>query len=177
MSIEALLSRQRGKFLPVDRSVYQRIVVRRKHLWQDSLHRFQCGLDFCKHIRVLFVGEPAVDDGGPLREFLYLLMGEISANNSLFCGQENIRIPAANMAAFEKHTYKHVGQMIAVSLLHGGPAPTFFAPSIVDYIIHGITRVKLSIDEVPNPIIKSKLFKVSYDGSLQNIVVIVVSVV
>ena len=160
ISIETLLLRQRAKVLPVDRSVFQRIVVRRKHVWEDSLRRFVAGIHFLKHLRVRFVGEPAVDDGGPLREFLYLLMGEIAANNSLFCGEENYRVPLPNMGALEKHTYKHVGEMIAVSLIHGGPAPTFFAPSMVDYIVHGIRKVKACIDEVPNPRIKNKLHKV-----------------
>ena len=163
MSIETILQRQRTK-LPIDRSDFQRIVVRRKHLWHDALSRFESGLNFCKHLKVLFVGEPAVDDGGPLREFLYLLMGEIAANNSLFCGEENCRIPAPNMSALEKHTYKHVGEMIAVSLVHGGPSPTFFAPSVVDYIVYGLKRVKPTIDEVPNPIIRSKIYKVIHNS-------------
>jgi len=32
-------------------------------------NRFKCGIDFSKYIHVSFVGEPAVDEGGPLREF------------------------------------------------------------------------------------------------------------
>ena len=142
--------------LPVDRSIYQRVVVRRKHLQHDALGRFEVGFDFCKHLRVLFVGEPAVDDGGPLREFLYL--GEIASNNSLFCGEENCRITVHNMAALEKHTYKHIGEMIAVSLVHGGPPPTFFAPSVVDYMVYGLKGVKPAVDEVPNHTIRNKIY-------------------
>ena len=66
----------------------QRIVVRRNHLWEDALKRFKSGLDFRKYVRVLFVGEPAVDDGGPLREFLHLLMGKLLPITAFFCDKE-----------------------------------------------------------------------------------------
>ena len=44
--VETILHRQKVKMLPVDRSEYQRIVVRRKHLWEDALRRFRSGINF-----------------------------------------------------------------------------------------------------------------------------------
>ena len=161
MSIEAILHRQKAKMLPIDKSEYQRIVVRRKHLWDDALHRFQSGINFHKYIRITFVGEPAVDDGGPLREFLHLVMGAIATSNYLFHGREDCRVPIPNQAELERHTYQHVGEMIAVSLVNGGPAPSFFAPSVVEYIVHGMSKVKATVSEVPSQRIKNKLEKVS----------------
>lgn len=58
------------------------------------------------------------------------------------------------------NTYKHVGQMIAVSLIYGGPPPGFFAPSVANYIIHGITKVKAAVSEIPSYEISKKLLKV-----------------
>ena len=165
LSVEAVLRRQKAKMLPVNKSDYQRIVVHRKHLWDDALHRFKSGIDFHKYIRVTFVGEPAVDDGGPLREFLHLAIGAIATSNSLFHGREDCRIPTPNQAELEKRTYQYVGEMIAVSLVHGGPAPLFFAPSVVDYIVHGISKVKSTVNEVPNQRIKNKLEMVSLKRS------------
>ena len=108
--VEDIIGRQRVKNLPVDKSDMQRIVVGRNHLWEDALKRFQAGFDFQKYVRVVFIGEPAVDDGGPLREFLHLLTGEIATNNSLFCGPEECRIPLPNVVGLEKLTYKHIGE-------------------------------------------------------------------
>ncbi len=156
-----LLQLQRAKKLPVDTSLYQRIVVRRRHLWQDALNRFKCGIDFGKYIRVSFVGEPAVDEGGPLREFLHLLMSSIATNNYLFGGREECRVPAANLAELGKNTYKYVGEMIAVSLVHGGPAPAFFAPSVADYIVYGMNKVNATVGEVPSQEVVDTLKKVS----------------
>ena len=51
--------------------------------------------------------------------------------------------------------------MIAVSLIHGGPSPTFFAPSIVDYMVYGMQKVKPSVDEIPCKNIQRKLKEVS----------------
>ena len=143
--------------MPIDSSKYQRIIVRRRHLWEDALHRFRSGIDFQKHLHVTFVGEPAVDAGGPLREFLRLLMGEIASNNSLLSGDDKCRVPVPNMTVLEKQTYCYVGKMVAVSLIHGGPAPTFLAPSVVDYVIKGIRGADPEVKEVPNLQVRSKL--------------------
>ena len=171
-SIEAILLKQRTKFLPADTSKYQRIIVRRRHLFEDALHRFRSGVDFHKYIHVTFIGEPAVDAGGPLREFLRLLMEEIASNNSLFSGADEHRVPAQNMSAFEKQTYRYIGQMIAVSLIHGGPAPTFLAPSVVGYILKGIRGADPQVKEVPNLHVRQKLEEVCimFIHSLSNII-------
>ena len=50
--------------------------------------------------------------------------------------------------------------MIALSILHGGPGPSFFAPSIVDYLFGGISSVKPSIEDVPEESLKKKIIKV-----------------
>lgn len=49
-----------------------RIYVRRKRLWEDYLHTSKHGKWFKpeNHLKVNFIGEPAVDGGGPRREFL-----------------------------------------------------------------------------------------------------------
>ena len=39
--------------------------------------------------------------------------------------------------------------MIALSILHGGPGPSFFAPSIVDYLFGGISSVNPSDPDFP----------------------------
>ena len=148
--------------MPVDRYHYQRIYVRRKHVWEDTLNAFKSGLDFGKYIKVTFAGSPAVDDGGPLREFLRLMMGSIAMNNMLFQGESTLRVPTCNVAGLENKLYERIGEMISVSLIHGGPAPTFFAPSMVDYIVYGsINKVNPSVNEVPNVHIRKKLEEVS----------------
>ena len=84
-------------------------------------------------------------------------MGEIASNNSLFSGNDKYRVPVHNMTAVEKQTYCYIGQMMAMSLIHGGPAPTFLAPSVVDCVIIGIRGADPDVKEVPNLQVRSKL--------------------
>ena len=54
----------------------------------------------------------------------------------------------------------YVGRMIALSILHGGPGPVFFAPIIADYLFSGICAVKPSINDVPERQLQLKIQKV-----------------
>ena len=53
-----------------------------------------------------------------------------------------------------------VGKLIALSILHGGPGPIFFAPVIVDYLFGGMAAVHPTVDDVPDEGIRSKIIKV-----------------
>jgi len=74
--------------LSADKDDVFRLKVRRRCIWEDALNYFRRGIPVSKHLHVSFLGEPAVDAGGPLREFFHLLLGEICRNNTLFCGTE-----------------------------------------------------------------------------------------
>jgi len=53
----------------VDKKIF-RIHVRRKFLWEDFLEsRKRPWVKPCHTIKVVFLGEAAIDDGGPKREF------------------------------------------------------------------------------------------------------------
>ena len=84
-------------------------------------------------------------------------MGAITGNEMLFQGEEYCRVPTTNVLELEKQTYKHVGEMFSVSIMYGGPAPIFLAPSITDYIIFGLKGVKACVDEIPCFVIKENL--------------------
>lgn len=162
MSIKSLLASHRNEVLPVASSqeMTTRITVRRRHVWQDALHKLRNGLDATKPLRVTFIGEPAVDTGGPLREFFRLAMGEIFANNSIFHGSASARIPAHNVVHLRKKTYFYVGKMFAISLVHGGPAPACMASPVADYFTYGMERVKATVSDVPDMEIQTKLQQV-----------------
>ncbi len=151
------------KNLPVDRLVSvncQRIVIRRKHLLLDAMNKFRGGLDEHKYLKVTFVGEPAVDDGGPLREFFHLLMKTITEDNKLLCGRYDCRTPRKNVAEFQKKSFFQLGRMIAMSLVHGGPAPHFFSTAVADYICCGLFKVRASISDVGDEHVHQALIEV-----------------
>ncbi len=151
------------KNLPVDRLVSvncQRIVVRRKHLLFDAMTKFRGGLDDQKYLKVTFVGEPAVDDGGPLREFFHLLIKKLSEENKLLCGPYDCRTPRKNIVEFQKNSFFQLGKMIAMSLVHGGPAPHFFSPAVADFICYGMFKVRASISDVGDEHVQQALIEV-----------------
>ena len=137
-----------------------RIIVRRKHILQDTLHKLRNGLDVGGHIRVVFVGEAAVDDGGPLREYFYLLMKSISEYTSIFCGPSDNKVPRHNVLELQKKTYYYIGVLFGLSLIHGGPAPQFFSSAVADYIIYGASNVKARPLDVVDSEIREKIEKV-----------------
>ncbi len=101
-------------------------------MWVDTLHQLRQGLPVTKHLQVTFLGEPAVDAGGPLREFFQLLVASVARNNSLFVGEETSRAPAHNVSEVDKNSYFFVGIILAMSIVHGGPAPCFFTGAVAD---------------------------------------------
>ena len=108
-TISVLIQNHRSDNLPTD--VYNKIciIVRRKHVFSDTMHQLRCGLDVLKHMRVTFVGEPAVDAGGPMREYLHISMASVARNNSLFCGEETGRVPVHSVVELERKRFFYVG--------------------------------------------------------------------
>ena len=106
-------------------------------MWNDTVRKLRSGLDVNKHIKVSFVGNIAVDEGGPRREFFKLLTESIASNNSLFQGELHRRVPRPNLSELNKKSFYYVGCCIALTLLHGGPNPSFFAPSVAKYLASG----------------------------------------
>ena len=51
-------------------SLYLLLEVRREHILEDTLNKIvNAGLTFKKPLRVVFVGEPGIDEGGVRKEF------------------------------------------------------------------------------------------------------------
>ena len=53
-----------------------------------------------------------------------------------------------------------VGKMIALSILHGGPGPVFFARCVIDYMFGGIANVSACIQDIPHLQIQSLIQRV-----------------
>ena len=156
-----LIEIHRQRVWPRSDDARVRLVVRGKHVFEDALHKVRSSdLDLTKHLRITFVGEPAVDAGGPLREFFHLLLMSIAQNNMLFCGPPTSRTPNHNVMELQKMTFKYVGVFFALSIVHGGPAPMFLSSAVANYIAYGVQRVKAIPEDVPDPQKKECLQKV-----------------
>ena len=75
--------------------------MRRSHILDDTIAALRCGFDESKHISIHFLGESAIDEGGPKREFFMLLMGAIGNNSSIMAGPPSHRVLRHNTNAFQ----------------------------------------------------------------------------
>ena len=83
----------------------QRISVSRDFLLTDSIRFFKKReFDFRSPVRVVFESEPAVDGGGPKREYFTLLLQTLISPSSpirLFEGRDSFILPMHNMDAIQ----------------------------------------------------------------------------
>ena len=87
-----------------ERSAY-RITVQCENIMDNTLIPLREGFDEKKHICVHFIGEPAVDQEGPRREYL---MNAVANCGSLLQGPPNRRVLRHNTSAFQVITLLHM---------------------------------------------------------------------
>ena len=118
------------------------------------------GFNKSAKLHVIFIGEPGVDAGGPCREFFRLLMTDVMCNNSLFEGSDDHRIPLHNVMELKNNTYHYVGEIMALSIAHGGPGPNCLSSAVVDYLCYGLQKIHGTVDDIPNESIRRAVKKV-----------------
>ena len=115
----------------------KRVTIRRSSVFEDSVALFkQRDFDFTVPIKITFEGEPAVDGGGPVREFFTILMRELlspSVTVRLFEGKDFCFIPIHNTDALHSNLFKVAGKMVAASICHGGPGLPVFPKAVYSY--------------------------------------------
>ena len=89
-----------------------------------------------------------------------LLMNAIRENNSLLDGPMTTCVLRHNTSALQNELYLCMGKMISLSIVHGGPGPSFFAECVVDYIFNGLGLVSAKIVDIPDAGIKERIQKV-----------------
>lgn len=111
-------------------------------------------------MRITFIGEAGIDAGGPCQEFFRLVINEMMMNNSFFQGPDHARMPLHNITELKKSSFKVIGEIIALSIVHGGPGPQCLSHACVDYLSFGLNKVHPSLDDVHQFSIKEKINKV-----------------
>ena len=139
-----------------------RLKVRRSCLWEDTLAKMKRvnpdSLNGIAIVTVQFIGEPAVDEGGPRKEFFFLVHKHMQQLSSLFTGPPTSRRFVHNMIALQREEYLHYGVISALSLYQGSPGPAMFAAPIVDYILYSkLDAVKVCVSDLTNGKVKTTL--------------------
>jgi hypothetical protein len=94
----------------------KRLTISRASVFEDSVALFkQRDFGFTVPIKITFEGEPAIDGGGPVREFFTILMRELlspSLTVRLFEGKYPSFIPIHNTDALRSNLVKVAGKKV-----------------------------------------------------------------
>ncbi|KAL0965892.1 hypothetical protein UPYG_G00287310 [Umbra pygmaea] len=117
--------------------------------------------------------EEGVDLGGPRRELLSLLMEEIE-HSPMLAGPDGQKNLALDSIAVREDKYYIMGKAISVSMVHGGPSPGFFSPTLFNCIVKD--NVSPTIDDVHDFDLRAKIRKVSEARSMEELHSVVSSI-
>ena len=132
-----------------DLDKFQIIAVSRETIWNDIRLFFKNHPKVEIPIRVEFKGEMAIDEGGPKREFFRLGLSTVFKDNTLFSGSMQHRIPTRNASAVLVKAFIHVGWLMALSIVQGGPGPKCLAEWVYNYIENGLYDAVVRITDIP----------------------------
>ncbi|KAL1277296.1 hypothetical protein QQF64_023969, partial [Cirrhinus molitorella] len=155
------------------RTSCSRFNINRANVWDGAVRGFKrASYDPSHDMLVKFTDdegttEDAVDTGGPKREFLTLLMDCLRARR-IFDGPENRRFLTFNNAAVREDEYFLAGQMIAVSIVHGGPGPRFLSDMLYDHLT-GRADISGTVEDITDETMKAALIEISSAASLDEL--------
>ncbi|XP_023199577.1 uncharacterized protein LOC111610312 isoform X1 [Xiphophorus maculatus] len=156
----------------IDHKKVSRFNICRTDVWDGAVRGFQRSTYSDKNDMFIKFNDDAgcleegLDTGGPRREFLTLLMA-ILRNRPIFDGPPEARYVGCNSRAAREDEYFLAGKMIAVSIVHGGPAPHFLSKNLVNYMI-GNPSFSATVEDVQDEEIGKVLKQVGNDLGLGN---------
>ncbi|XP_030266633.1 G2/M phase-specific E3 ubiquitin-protein ligase-like [Sparus aurata] len=111
--------------------------------------------------------EEGIDNGGPKREFLTLLMSQLQSR-PIFEGPPESRYLVYNATAIGEDEFFLAGKMIAVCIVHGGPGPHFLSRDLVNHIV-GQPGFCANVKDVTDDEIGRALNEIEMAGSLESL--------
>ncbi|XP_013888119.1 uncharacterized protein LOC106535614 [Austrofundulus limnaeus] len=109
--------------------------------------------------------EGAVDDGGPSREFLRLLVAALR-DSRYFEGPEDRKNLSLVSRGLQFGDYKIIGQMLSLALLQGGVQPSFFSTRLYS-LLCGQQTGPVSLEEVGDWELRQHLEKIKAAENLE----------
>ncbi|XP_076853469.1 G2/M phase-specific E3 ubiquitin-protein ligase-like [Brachyhypopomus gauderio] len=163
--------------LAIDHKKISRFNICRSDVWDGAVRGFQRNTYSDNNDMFIRFNDDAgcfeegLDTGGPRREFLTLLTSHLR-NRPIFDGPSENRYLVYNSRAAREDEYFLAGKMIAVSIVHGGPAPHFLSKNLVNHMI-GNPSFSATVEDVKDEEIGKVLQQVleaESEESLQNVI-------
>ncbi|XP_073710263.1 G2/M phase-specific E3 ubiquitin-protein ligase [Misgurnus anguillicaudatus] len=104
-------------------------------------------------LKITFLGEPGVDTGALRKEFLSTMVAGIEKR--LFEGDVKYgKMPKYSLNDLDNELFKVAGEIFAVSIAQGGPAPRFMQEWCYEYLVTGNIKKDGVHDTELSPLIK-----------------------
>ena len=144
----------------------QHVNVRRSNLFEDCITAFaRHSFEPTFSLKVRFIGEPAVDVGGPRQELFRLFFESLGEAGSIFNVLSKGILPIHNVLALSKKVYEVCRKIIAIAIVHGSQKPQCLAPEAAYFMVHGeIMKMdeQAMLEGIADYDIRSKLHKVCH---------------
>ncbi|XP_028667124.1 G2/M phase-specific E3 ubiquitin-protein ligase-like [Erpetoichthys calabaricus] len=143
-----------------------RFNIMRRNVW-DGTVRAMSRPNFTpkKRIDVKFtddigISEGAVDLGGPKREYFRLCLKYLKDYSGMFEGASGSKLLSCNSAALKENCYFFAGQLIAMSVVHGGQSPCFFSPILYKSLAKGPENTEAEVEDILDIDIRNQLIEI-----------------
>ena len=149
-----------------DTENYNIINVRRNHIWIDALRAIsKPAFNPLFPVRVTFISESAIDEGGPSREFFSLALLKMSEDVSIFHGNANAKLFTHNVQGLKKRLFFMAGMFVGLSLANGGPGLSCLSGTVYSYLCNGLQRgmTITNVCDIDDVTVREHLLKVWYN--------------
>ncbi|KAJ8290602.1 hypothetical protein GJAV_G00015150 [Gymnothorax javanicus] len=160
--------------MDIDMDEAIRFNINGTHVWNGAVRAMRRpNFSVKKRVDVKFTddggnSEGAVDCGGPMREFFRLALQHIR-ESPMFTGPDYQRVLSCHAPSLRDSSYFYAGQLVAMSIVHGGPSPHFFAPVLYQALVSGSDNVQADIEDLHDHEAKSWLSEILASDCKENL--------
>jgi hypothetical protein len=137
------------------------IEIRREFVLIDALKEARkAKFDVKKRLDVRFVGERAIDLGGPKQEFFNLLSSD--ACHMFFKGKDNYKFFMNNVTSVQNNDFFYLGMFCVLSISYGGIGMPFFSKEVFEYFSRGACYAfGVSVENIPDTFLRYTIEKLN----------------
>ena len=148
-------------------SSVNRIVVRRRKLWEDAMEKVSLFYDSHESnpslvipLEIEFIGEEGVDGGGVRREFFCIAFEK--SPQKLMAGGENMLTFRRDAHKLESKEFETFGKLIALAFLNGCDSPHNWCPNLIQYVLDpDDNEINFDIEAIPDGEVKAKMLELA----------------
>lgn len=118
------------------------------------------GFSHFKTPKIEFLQESAVDDGGPKREFMLLLLRHFVHEKGIFEGRDGLLYLTYSIEHIDKKSFRNLGFVFAWSVIHGGPGLHCIMPEVVELMLNNEPHMVHRLECIPDAEFVSNVKKV-----------------